>query len=285
MTRTAGIIGLGLIGGSFARVCKNAGLRVIGADICPDTRRAAFAAGIADEVSAEPAAVCKADEILIATPVGTFGDIFSAVAGTLSPSAVLFDGGSCKRRAAELAAKHLGAKAGRFVPSHPVAGGEDSGFAASSADLFRGCWTVLCPARSDEDAAAAAKAAWKRAGAQIAVMTTREHDAIFAAVSHLPHLLSFALMESLRADSGGEGALRYAAGGFRDFTRIAGSHPTMWRDICLQNGDELLSASARFRRQLESFEQAIVKKDGAALKNKFAAARALRRKWREDLEK
>lgn len=285
MTRTAGIIGLGLIGGSFARVCQDAGLRVVAADICAETRRAALSEGIVDEVFAEAEAVCSADEILIATPVGTFGDIFSAVSGSLSSSAVIFDGGSCKRRAAESAAKYLGAKAGRFVPSHPVAGGEDSGFAASSAGLFRGKWTIICPAESDEDAAAAAKTAWQRTGAQIAVMTASEHDAIFAAVSHLPHLLSFALMESLRADANGEGALRYAAGGFRDFTRIAGSHPTMWRDICLQNDDELLAAISRFRTQLESLENAIVRKDGAALKNKFAAARALRRQWREELEK
>ena len=283
--RTAGVIGLGLIGGSFARACKKAGMRVLGADVCAETRAAAKAAGAADEVFAAPEAVCAADEIFIAAPVGAFGEIFAAIANSLSPSATVFDGGSCKRRAASLAANHLGAKAGRFVPSHPVAGGEDSGFAASSADLFAGRWAVLCPARSDADAAETAKAAWQRAGAQIAVMTAEEHDSVFAAISHLPHLLSFALMESLRADSGGEDALRYAAGGFRDFTRIAGSHPTMWRDICLQNSDELLAASARFRRQLEVLERAIAKRDGAGLKNKFAAARAMRRQWRETLEK
>lgn len=285
MTRTAGVIGLGLIGGSFARACKQAGLRVIGADICADTRRAALAAGAVDEVFAEPEAVCAADEILVATPVGAFGDIFAALAGRLSSSAVVFDGGSCKRKVAALAANHFGANAGRFVPSHPVAGGEDSGFMASSADLFSGRWTVLCPERADEDAVAAAKAAWQRTGARIEVMTAQQHDSIFAAVSHLPHLLSFALMESIRAGSGGEDALRYAAGGFRDFTRIAGSHPVMWRDICLQNGDELLAAVARFRRQLDTLESAIIKGDGDSLKDKFAAARALRRQWREEMEK
>lgn len=285
MRRTAGVIGLGLIGGSFARVCKRAGMRVLGADICPDARSATFAAGAADEVFASPEAVCAADEILIAAPVGAFDEIFAAIAGAVSPSATVFDCGSCKRSAAESAARYLGANAGRFVPSHPVAGGEDSGFAASSAELFDGRWTVLCPAQSDESAVAAAKAAWRRTGARIAEMSVQEHDAVFAAVSHLPHLLSFALMESLRADSGGEVALRYAAGGFRDFTRIAGSHPAMWRDICLQNGDELLAAAARFRLQLDSLEKAILAQDGEELKNKFSAARTMRRRWREELEK
>lgn len=284
-TKTVGVIGLGLIGGSFARACKKAGMRVIGADINPDARKMAADAGITEAAFEDPAAACKqADEIFIAAPVGSFAEVFAAIADAIPPTSVVFDGGSCKRRAAELAAEHLGAKAGRFVPSHPVAGGEDSGFAFSSAELFQGKWTVLCPEKSDEDAAAMAKAAWRRTGAHIAMMGAREHDSIFAAVSHLPHVLSFALMESLRAERNSEDMLQYAAGGFRDFTRIAGSHPVMWRDICLQNSDEIASAISRFRRQLDVIERAIINKDGASLRTKFSSARALRRRWRKELE-
>lgn len=284
MTKTVGVIGLGLIGGSFARAGKAAGLRVIGADICAETRKAALEAGAADSVSADAADVAAADEILIAVPVGAMGGVFAALRDSLPASSAVFDGGSCKRRPALEAAQNLGEKAGRFVPSHPIAGGENSGFSASSASLFAGRRVVLCPANSDADAAAAAENAWRRAGAKTARMTAEEHDDIFAAVSHLPHVLSFALVESIRARSDCDELLAYAAGGFRDFTRIAGSHPAMWRDICLQNGDMILEAAARFRRELAKMETAVKNGDGAALYEQFSAARTLRRARAKTLE-
>lgn len=282
MTNTVGVIGLGLIGGSFALSCKNTGMRVIGAD--PDSAARELAKQVLDEVYENPKQVCQADEIFIAAPVGAFGEIFRAIAPALSDRSVVFDGGSCKREAAAQAAQHLGAKARRFVPCHPVAGGEDSGFAAANAELFAGKWTVVCPDNCDADAVDAVARAWQRTGATVAHMNAQEHDVVFAAISHLPHVLSFSLMEMLRDDPGGEEMLQYAAGGFRDFTRIAGSHPVMWRDICLQNSDELLNACARFRKQLEMVELAIGNQDGAALKEKFAAAREVRRRWREKVE-
>ena len=283
--RTVGIIGLGLIGGSFARICKAAGMRVLAVDCCKDTRHAALSAAVVDEVFVDAAAVAMADEIFIAVPVGAFADIFAALADSLSPTAVIFDGGSCKAQAAALAMKYLGNKANQFVPSHPIAGGEDSGFAASSADLFVGHWAVLCPENSAQSAVEIATAAWQRTGATVARMSIAEHDEMFAAVSHLPHLLSFALVESIRACPNNAAMLRYAAGGFRDFTRIAGSHPIMWRDICLHNRGELLAATARFRQELDTLESAIRDNCGAVLEEKFAAARDLRRQWREVLEK
>ena len=283
MTKTLGVVGLGLIGGSFARAGKAAGLRVLGADTCAETRKMAQAAGI--ETSANPADIAAADEILIAVPVGAMGGVFSALRDSLPPSAVVFDGGSCKRSPVLEAAQNLGAKAGRFVPSHPITGGENSGFAASSAELFFNRRVVLCPADSDLDAAAAVEDAWRRAGAKTVRMTAKEHDEIFAAVSHLPHLLSFALVESIRARPDYAELLGFAAGGFRDFTRIAGSHPEMWRDICLQNGDMILGAAARFRRELDKMETAVKNGDGAALCEQFSAARKLRRAWAETLEK
>lgn len=282
--RTAAVIGLGLIGGSFARCCKADGLRVIGIDHNAEARQAAMSAGAADETHESPSAAAGADEIFIAVPVGVFDKIFTDLRGTISTKTAIFDGGSCKSAVMESARRHLGDLAGRFVPSHPIAGGEDSGFVASRADLFLGRWAILCPAESDDDAAKTVESAWQRAGAKTAHMTTQEHDAVFAAVSHLPHVLSFALVESIRERDDYEELLRYAAGGFRDFTRIASSHPEMWRDICLQNREQILSASADFRRQLEAFEQAMKTGDGESLRQKFSAARDLRRRWREVLE-
>ena len=282
--QTSAVIGLGLIGGSFARAAKQAGRRVLGVDCCPQTREMALAAGAADDISDSIAAAGEAEEIFIAAPVGAFDDIFSALQKSLSPTATVFDGGSCKRRAMESAAAMLGDKAGRFVPCHPIAGGENSGFSASCADLFQGRKVVMCAEKADEDAAELAAAAWRRAGGRVARMSAEEHDAIFAAVSHLPHLLSFALVDSIRADSRGELMSDYAAGGFRDFTRIAGSDPVMWRDICLQNGDEILAALEKFQKQLAQLEKAAREGDGALLQKTFAAARDFRAAQLKKLE-
>lgn len=275
--KTAAVIGLGLIGGSFARSAKAAGLRVIGVDVSAVARRAALEAGVADEVSDSAAAVAGADEVFVATPVGAFASVFAELAGSVREDAAVFDGGSCKREAMR-AAEALGARRPRFVPSHPIAGHEDSGFEASSADLFKDRWAVLCPEGAAPDAIETTAAAWRRCGAKIAEMTAESHDEIFAAVSHLPHLLSFALVEALRARKNRETILRYAAGGFRDFTRIAGSDPVMWADVCIQNADCLLAACGDFRRELENFEDLVRAGDREALREKFAAARALRRR-------
>lgn len=282
--RSLGVIGLGLIGGSFARAAKAAGAHVVGVDCCAATRQMALACGAVDTVSAEPAAACEADNIFLAVPVGAYGEIFAALRKSLPVAGVVFDGGSCKRQTIQTAVRELADKAGRFVPSHPIAGGEDSGFAASSADLFNNRWVVLCPAGSDDDAVAAVYAAWKMTGAKTTEMTAEAHDATFAAVSHLPHVLSFALVESIRAAETHTQMLQYAAGGFRDFTRIAGSNSLMWRDICLQNPDQLLLVLGQFRRQLDELEAAISRGDGDTLQQKFAAARQLRRAWIDTLE-
>ncbi|MGU9951464.1 MAG: prephenate dehydrogenase [Gammaproteobacteria bacterium WSBS_2016_MAG_OTU1] len=280
--RTLAVIGLGLIGGSFARAGKAAGMRVIGVDCCEQTLKQALT--VLDEVSTEVAASTQADEILIATPVGTFGDIFTKLEDSLEERTTVFDAGSCKRQVIELATDILGDKVRRFVPSHPIAGGEDSGFLSSSAELFQGRNTIVCPANADLDAVERTHLAWRRVGAQTTEMSAEEHDEIFATVSHLPHILSFALVESIRAHPQKDIMLKYAAGGFRDFTRIAASHPTMWSDICQQNGDDILAAIADFRVQLAELETAIKSADGDFLENKFAAARDLRRTWRKTLE-
>ena len=279
--RSLGVIGLGLIGGSFARALAQTGARVIGFDLCPQTTDMAAKAGIIEK-AASPQEACLADDIFIAVPVGSFGQVLDQIADCISPASVIFDGGSCKQNAVAAAAK-LGAKRRRFVPSHPIAGREDSGFAASSADLFRGQWTVICTTDADEDAVQATRGIWQKTGAKIAEMSAAEHDEIFAAVSHLPHFLSFALVESMRARPDCGRYLRYAAGGFRDFTRIAASHPEMWRDICLANADALLTSLADFRRELDSLEEAVKAKDAACLHDKFSAARRLRRDWAANL--
>ena len=192
--RSLGVIGLGLIGGSFARALSQTGARVIGFDLCPQTTDMAAKAGIIEK-AASPQEACLADDIFIAVPVGSFGQVLDQIADCISPTSVIFDGGSCKQNAVAAAAK-LGAKRRRFVPSHPIAGREDSGFAASSADLFRGQWTVICTTDADEDAVQATRSIWQKTGAKIAEISAAEHDEIFAAVSHLPHFLSFALVES-----------------------------------------------------------------------------------------
>ena len=282
---TIGVVGLGLIGGSYARACHAQGLLVLGADCCADTRRLAGESGVFDSVVEDVAALADADEILVAVPVGAMGEVFAALYDSLDAQTVVFDGGSCKRSPLLQAQEQLRDKARRYVPTHPVAGGEDSGFAASSAALFEGKKAVLCPHDADADAAEVARAAWQRVGAQVTEMTAAQHDAIFAAVSHLPHVLSFALVEAIRQQPQQSQMLEYAAGGFRDFTRIAGSHPQMWRDICLQNGDNILPILEQFRAQLDVLAAAIADGNGDALADIFMAARTLRRQWKDDLEK
>ena len=280
--RTVAVIGLGLIGGSFARANKAAGLRVLGIDCCEIARQTALAVNAVDEVSADIRDAAIAQEIMIAAPVGAYEQIFTQLESVLSASTVVFDSGSCKKQILDLATRILGDKARRFIPSHPVTGSENSGIAASSESLFSDKWVVLCPQNNvDDDALAAAQTAWRRVGSKISLMTAEDHDDIFATVSHLPHILSYALVETVRANSQCDKMLDYAAGGFRDFTRIASSHPIMWRDICLQNKPRLLAAIGEFRQQLDDMEMKIKQGDSAGLEEKFTHARQLRRQWLE----
>jgi prephenate dehydrogenase len=174
----------------------------------------------------------------------------------------------------------LGAKAAQFVPAHPIAGAEKSGAAAASAELFRGRRVVITPLQEnrEKDIQGAADL-WSATGARVSRMTPEEHDAVFAAVSHLPHLLAYALVSDISTRADAAQLFGYAAGGFRDFTRIASSHPEMWRDICVANGDRLLKEVDRFSGELEKIRKLIEKKDAKTLETLFTDARAARERW------
>jgi prephenate dehydrogenase len=212
--------------------------------------------------------------------VAQFENIFLAIAPQLRPECLLMDAGSTKRDVVAAARAALGAKVAQFVPAHPIAGAEKSGAAAAGADLFHGRRVVLTPLRENrpQDVQAAADL-WTALGARVSRMPPEEHDGVFAAVSHLPHLLAYALVNDLSARPNAAQLFGYAAGGFRDFTRIASSHPEMWRDICTANGDELLQELARYGAELARIGELLRKRDARALEKLFTDARAARERW------
>jgi len=192
----------------------------------------------------------------------------------------VMDAGSTKRDAVAAARSVLGQNAARFVPAHPIAGGEKSGAAAASAALFRERRVVLTPlAENPPEAIARAEAAWQACGAQVLRMTAEAHDEVLAAVSHLPHVLAYALVADIAARPNAAGLFAFAAGGFRDFTRIASSHPGLWRDICLANHDRIGVELERFGAELARVTALVQARDGEALEQLFARARAAREKW------
>ena len=277
MTETIGIIGLGLIGGSFALAAKRQNVTVLASDTSTETLQAAFNAGAIDKILSPTEIAAEASLIVISVPVASTTIILSTIAEHLKPNSVVMDVGSSKRQIVTAADKLPQAVRRRFVPAHPIAGIEESGFEAATDDLFNGRWAVLCPAGSDDDAKQRAHEAWRLVGAKTVEMETEEHDSIFGIVSHLPHLLSYALVEMV--DEHGCEGLRYAAGGFLDFTRIAGSHPDMWLDIFLSNSDKVIEALEKYQKILYSLTQDIQKKDSTALWQKLSVARDLRQKW------
>lgn len=280
------VVGVGLIGGSFALALRSAGVvrRVVGIGRTGATIRRALELGIIDEASTAPEAVAGASLVLLAMPVGQSRAVFESVARHLSAGAVLTDAGSTKCNVVQAAREVLPAPAlERFVPGHPIAGTEHSGPAAAFADLYRGRKVVLTPlAQTDPAALALVRAAWEACGARIFELSAEAHDDVFAAVSHLPHLLAYALVDQVASHPDGERLFSFAAGGFRDFTRIASSHPEMWRDICMANRGALLARIEGFERALGVLRAALDKSDGAALEAVFQRARAARNRWLEE---
>jgi len=274
------IIGVGLIGGSFALALKQAKAcgHVVGAGRSAANLKLARERGIIDSVADTGTAVKDADLVLVASPVGQFEDIFSLVAKNLKPSALVTDGGSTKRDVVAAARAALGPKLAQFVPAHPVAGAEKSGAGAASAELFRDRRVILTPVRENPDRAIArVEEAWTACGARVSRMTPEEHDAVLGVVSHLPHLLAYALVHEVASRENSAQLFSFAAGGFRDFTRIASSHPEMWRDICAANKDRLAEELSRFSRKLDEVKRLL--DDPAALEKLFAEARAARDAW------
>ena len=277
------VIGVGLIGGSFALALKRAGAcaSVVGVGRNPDNMRVAKERGIVDSVEADVAvAVRDADLVLVATPVAQFPELFARIVPTLAPWALVMDAGSTKQDVVAAARAALGSRIAQFVPAHPIAGAEHSGAAAAKADLFAGKRVVLAPvAENPASIVDAAAAAWEACGARISRMSATEHDAVFAAVSHLPHVLAYALVhEVAQRDNSGQ-LFGYAAGGFRDFTRIASSHPEMWRDICVANRDALVAELDRYADRLRALRAPLAAGDGPALEAVFSEARDARNRW------
>jgi prephenate dehydrogenase len=262
------VIGVGLIGGSFALALKKAKAvsHVVGVGRSAANLKVAQERGIIDSVGDAR----DADVVLVAAPVGQYPAIFRSLTGS---KAIITDAGSTKRDVVALG-RHLP----RFVPGHPIAGAEKSGAAAASADLFRDRRVVLTPLEETEDVSKIRRL-WEACGARVSTMTPEEHDAVLAAVSHLPHLLAYGLVHEVAQRRNSEQLFSFAAGGFRDFTRIASSHPEMWRDICLANKDLLLSELKKYQGKVAAIEKLLQAGDGAALEKLFAEARQARDQW------
>ena len=272
------VVGVGLIGGSFALALKQAKAvsHVVGVGRNAANLKVALERGIIDSIAPDPAAAARgADLILISTPVAQFPAVLASLADA---KGVITDGGSTKRDVIAAARKALGTRISQFVPAHPIAGAEKSGAAAASAELFRGRRVVLTPLEENsKQDTSKVEDAWKSCGARVSRMDAEEHDAVLAAVSHLPHLLAFALVHEVAGRDNAAQLFSFAAGGFRDFTRIASSHPEMWRDICVANRDRLLDEVSRFSAKLEDVRRLL--NNPVELEKLFAEARAARDEW------
>jgi cyclohexadieny/prephenate dehydrogenase len=245
-----------------------------------ETLKKAKALKLADSYSLDPAeAVRDADLVMLATPLGAYGDVAKAMAPGLKRGAIVSDVGSCKESVFRDVGPHL-PKGVHLVPGHPVAGTEHSGPEAGFADLFDGRWCVLTPAR-EADAEAVDKVAelWRRAGMMIERMDARHHDQVLALTSHLPHLIAYTIVGTATdlGDALKREVFKYSAGGFRDFTRIAASDPVMWRDIFLKNKDAVLDVLGRFTEDLTALQRAIRRGEGDKLEKHFTRTRAIRR--------
>ena len=274
------VIGLGLIGGSFAKGLRERGLcrEVIGVDLDPESRRLAVELGVVDRCEVDLAAACQgADIIQLAVPILAMEKLLTELAKLELGTAVLTDVGSAKGNVVRAARLAFTGKSVRFVPGHPIAGSEQSGVEASNAQLFRRHKVILTPCEQSDDAALAlVDALWRELGADVEHMEVEHHDQVLAATSHLPHLLAFTLVDSLAKRSENLEIFRYAAGGFRDFTRIAGSDPVMWHDIFLANREAVLRTLDVFRDDLDALRDAVDAGDGHQLLGVFTRARVAR---------
>jgi prephenate dehydrogenase len=277
------IIGAGLIGGSLARALRAADYcrEVVGCSRNPAHLQQAVELGVIDRYETDPArAVAGADMVLVAVPLGAMEPVFRALRGHLPAGAAITDVGSAKASVIEAARRGFGELPATFVPGHPIAGTEQSGVAASFPELFRDRRVILTPLeQTSTQATARVRAMWEAAGAVVDEMNPAHHDTVLAATSHLPHVLAFALVDSLTRLGESDEIFRYAAGGFRDFTRIASSDPVMWRDICLANGDAILQMIDRFSADLQQLADAVRQHDGETLQAVFASAKQARDRY------
>ncbi|RKP52085.1 prephenate dehydrogenase [Trinickia fusca] len=287
------IFGVGLIGGSLARALRERGGVARGGSIVGVGRSSASGErarqlGVVDEIAAleDDASLARAlagaDLVLLAAPVAQTGPLLRRIAPFLDAATLITDAGSTKSDVIAAAREALGARIGQFVPGHPIAGRESSGVEAALADLYVGRNVVLCALPENRpDDVHRIEAMWRATGAHVRTMDGAQHDRVFAAVSHLPHLLSFALVEQILGEADSALKFSFAAGGFRDFTRIAASSPEMWRDVCLANREALVDELDAYMAVLARLRAAMLAGDGATLEAVFARSREARTGWLE----
>ena len=285
MIERLAIIGVGLIGGSLARALREAGAvgEVVGCGRGLPNLERAVELGVIDRFEQDTGiAVEGADMVFLAVPLGAMRGVFEAIKDRLRPNAVVTDGGSVKGSVVADALAVFGAVPPWLVPGHPIAGTERSGVDASFASLYRDRRVILTPlAETDPEAVARVDWMWRTCGAEVSRMSVVHHDEVLAATSHLPHMLAFGLVDALARMDETEEIFRYAAGGFRDFTRIASSSPVMWRDICMANREALSAMLARFSVELTDLAQAIRLGDGLYLLEVFERSKAARDRYVE----
>jgi prephenate dehydrogenase len=283
MFNQLGVIGCGLMGGSFALALKRAGLvkRVIGYSKSPSTTERAKKMGVIDD-TAESAllAVSGSDIVLMAVPVSASEATFKAIRHMVEPGVLFMDVGSTKRDVVDAARRVLKERVSSFVPAHPIAGKEVSGVSHADATLYAGRQVIITPLpQTEPELVQKATDVWSAIGAQVLRMTPENHDAAFAAVSHLPHLLAFAFFNSVAKQPAGRDFLSLAGPGFRDFTRIAAGDPEVWRDILMSNREEILKQSMRFRHTLDALEHVIKTSNAEALEDLIRSASDARAGW------
>lgn len=277
------VIGVGLIGGSLAIALRQAGYcqHVIGAGRNAERLQVAKDLNVIDTFSTDIAsAVADADMVFVAVPMGAMAAVFKQIDGHLKPGAVITDGGSAKVSVIADAKKHLQQSFHQFVPGHPIAGTEQSGVEAAFAELYQKRRIIITPTdETDQSAIEQVISMWQACGAIVETMSADHHDTILAGTSHLPHLLAFGLVNCLFESDESDSYFRYAAGGFRDFTRIASSDPVMWRDICLSNKVALLESLACYQRELDQLKSALQDDDADQLLSYFTSAKKSRDKF------
>ena len=284
MFEQLGLIGCGLMGGSFALAMKKAGLvkRVVGYSKSPSTTDRARQLGVIDvEAPSALLAVAGADIVLLAVPVAATEASLKAIKHLVTPQMLIMDVGSTKADVVQAARRALRDQLGSFVPAHPITGREVSGVEHADAELYYGRQVILTPTERTLTAQLLqAQEVWQAIGCRVSSMSPESHDSAFAAVSHLPHLLAFAMMNGLTGQPNGDEFLSLAGPGFRDFTRIAAGEPKMWRDIMLANREELLAQSKVFQQALAQLEQAIANGNSQALEDMLTLASETRAHWR-----
>ncbi|WP_312781460.1 prephenate dehydrogenase/arogenate dehydrogenase family protein [Acidovorax temperans] len=284
MFEQLGLIGCGLMGGSFALALKKAGLvkRVVGYSKSPSTTDRARQLGVIDvEAPSALLAVAGADIVLVAVPVAATEATLKAIKHLVTPQMLIMDVGSTKADVVQAARRALRDQVGSFVPAHPITGREVAGVEHADAELYYGRQVILTPTERTLTAQLLqAQEVWQAIGCRVSSMSPESHDSAFAAVSHLPHLLAFAMMNALTGQPEGDDYLSLAGPGFRDFTRIAAGEPKMWRDIMLANRDELLAQSKLFQQALAQLEQAISSGNAQALEDMLTLASETRAHWR-----